>query len=88
MIHCVSRSMVDSTWLRLPVGASVDDAVRAAGVLHRHPEIEAVARRVGIWGRSVPGQHPLCDGDRVEIYRPLLVDPKEARRLRQRRLNR
>ncbi|MEO8279071.1 MAG: RnfH family protein [Ideonella sp.] len=84
VVHCKSRSVVDSVRLRLPLGASVDDAVRAAGVLQRHPELDAVAQRLGIWGRLVPETQILCDGDRVEIYRPLLVEPKEARRLRQR----
>lgn len=84
VILCKSRSVVDSVRLKLPLGASVDDAVRAAGVLQRHPDLDAVAQRLGIWGRLVPETQILCDGDRVEVYRPLLVEPKEARRLRQR----
>ncbi len=84
VIYCASRSTLDSATLRLPDGASVDDALKAAGILQRHPEIDRDGRRVGIWGRSVSLQQGLRDGDRVEIYRPLLVEPKEARRLRQR----
>lgn len=85
VIYCVSRSTPDSSVLRLPEGACVEDALRAAGTLQRHPEIDAGnGQWVGIWGRSVSLQQSLSDGDRVEIYRPLLVDPKDARRLRQR----
>ena len=60
----------------------VYDAVRASGLLQRHPEIDLGRHRIGIYGRVVAKQAPLADGDRVEVYRPLLVDPKEARRRR------
>ena len=64
--------------LQLPEGACVADALRASG-------LPATEGPVGIWGRVQPPQTPLRDRDRVEIYRPLKVDPKEARRLRYRR---
>jgi putative ubiquitin-RnfH superfamily antitoxin RatB of RatAB toxin-antitoxin module len=63
--------------LELPEGATVRDALRAAGV----PE----AKLVGIFGERVGQETRLSDGDRVEVYRPLAVDPKEARRRRARR---
>lgn len=59
--------------VRLPEGATVADALAASG-------LSGVA--FGIFGREVAAGHPLRDGDRVEIYRPLELDPKEARRLR------
>ncbi|MCO5103858.1 MAG: RnfH family protein [Burkholderiaceae bacterium] len=61
----------------LPVGATVSDALHASGCL----EGPAVAA-AGVWGRVAPLARLLCDGDRVEIYRPLTVDPKVARRER------
>lgn len=68
--------------LRVAPGATVDDAIRASGVLADFPEIDLARNRVGVFGRLArPGQ-PLRDGDRVEIYRPLTADPKAARRLR------
>jgi putative ubiquitin-RnfH superfamily antitoxin RatB of RatAB toxin-antitoxin module len=71
--------------LTLPPGSTVGDALQASGLLARHPRLEAERLRVGVWGRSVGRGEALHDGDRVEVYRPLQVDPKEARRLRQRR---
>lgn len=66
--------------LQLPAGATVADAVQAGGGWQALGL--AQAGPVGIWGRSVPLDRPLHDGDRVELYRPLTVDPKVARRER------
>ena len=68
----------------LPPGATLMDALRASGMLERHPHIDLARQAVGIWGRIRALDTPLQDGDRVEIYRPLQFDPKEARRRRQR----
>ncbi|OGA18150.1 MAG: RnfH family protein [Betaproteobacteria bacterium RIFCSPLOWO2_12_FULL_63_13] len=68
--------------LNLPMGSTVGDAVRACGLLEQYPEINLNRNRVGIFGRLVSQAAPLRDGDRVEIYRPLQADPKEARRRR------
>lgn len=84
VVYCPARASVDSTRLRLGHAATAGEAVAASGVLQRHPDIEPHGLRLGIWGRSVPAAHGLRDGDRVEVYRPLQVEPKEARRLRQR----
>jgi uncharacterized protein len=67
--------------LQLPPESTVADALAASGLLQRHPELGAEPA-VGVWGSEQPLVHRLRDGDRVEIYRPLQVDPKEARRLR------
>ena len=66
----------------LEEGARAIDAVRASGMADRHPEIDATALVLGVFGRVLPPQALLQDGDRVEIYRPLIADPKEARRAR------
>ncbi len=76
---------VDEVALALAPGATLIDAIRASGLLARHPEIDLAAHRTGIWGRAKPHETPLREHDRVEIYRPLVVDPKEARRLRYRK---
>jgi len=68
--------------LDLPDGATVGDALALAAediVFTRLPLAELT---VGIWGEVVPRDRVLQDGDRVELYRPLLVDPREARRRR------
>lgn len=72
----------DAVTLTLAAGATAWEAVRASGVLERHPEIDPGRQKIGIHGRVVAAQTPLRDGDRVEIYRPLIVDAKEARRRR------
>lgn len=72
---------VDLLPLTLPAGSTAIDAVRASGVLQRHGLDDAVLA-LGIWGRACTPEQPLRDRDRVELYRPLQVDPKEARRQR------
>lgn len=72
--------------LELPAPASALDAIRASGVLVRHPELALGEPLIGIWGRACSPETVLVDGDRVELYRPLTMDPNEARRLRARNL--
>lgn len=81
VVYAAAAHVVDLRALRLPAGATVADALRTSGVLQRHGLVpEALA--VGVWGRACSLAQGLCAGDRVEIYRPLRVDPKAARRLR------
>ena len=68
----------------LDAQATVSDAIIASGLYDRYPSIEAGVTPVGIYGEKVYYDTVLTDGDRVEIYRPLEVDPMEARRLRAR----
>jgi hypothetical protein len=63
-------------------GASIEQVIRESGLLERFPEIDLARSRVGIFGEIASLRDPVRDGDRVEIYRPLLADPKEARRRR------
>jgi uncharacterized protein len=72
----------DITELALPLGSTVDEAIERSAVLRRHPQLADGPLELGVWERTVAGGHVLSDGDRVEIYRPLMVDPKEARRVR------
>jgi putative ubiquitin-RnfH superfamily antitoxin RatB of RatAB toxin-antitoxin module len=68
--------------VELPEGATTGDAIRASGIAARLPGVEIGERNVGIWSRVCGLSAALRDGDRVEIYRPLLADPKETRRRR------
>ena len=68
--------------LELPQGASVADAVESSGLARDFPDYAVTELPVGIWGRRVSHSHVLQDGDRVEVYRELRVDPMDARRLR------
>ncbi len=61
---------------------SAEQAIRQSGILERFPEIDLKQQKVGVFGRLVPLSHILMQGDRVEIYRPLIADPKQARRQR------
>lgn len=66
--------------LELPAGATVARAIQASGLSERFPEEPIGSCKTGVWGRIVGRDHALADGDRVELYRPLLIDPREARR--------
>lgn len=74
---------VDEVELNLPAGATVADALRVSGMQARHPTHALDLLPVGVWGAFCERDTPLRDRDRVELYRPLRVDPKEARRQRQ-----
>jgi len=68
--------------LELEEGTTVGQAIAKSGVLNEFPEIDLRRNRIGIYGRLVTLGARLGDGDRVEILRPLVADPKEARRRR------
>lgn len=63
-------------------GATVEDAIRASGVLEAFPVIDLAKNKVGIFSKLVKLDEVVRDKDRVEIYRPLIADPKEVRRKR------
>ena len=62
--------------------ATVEAALNASGILARHPEIDLKTQRIGLWGRPVDLATVVRDRDRIEIYRALSADPKQARRRR------
>jgi putative ubiquitin-RnfH superfamily antitoxin RatB of RatAB toxin-antitoxin module len=66
----------------LPAGSRVNAAIAASGVLDEFPEIDLAVNRIGMFGEPVEPGAVLEDGDRVEIYRPLIADPRETRRRR------
>jgi putative ubiquitin-RnfH superfamily antitoxin RatB of RatAB toxin-antitoxin module len=75
VVHALPRREA-SARLRLPEGSVVRDALRLSGLL------PLAHGKVGIFGKVVDFGAPLADGDRIEVYRPLAADPKEARRRR------
>jgi uncharacterized protein len=83
VVFCPRPGAIDRVSLDLPAGATLADAVQASGLLERHA-LAVATLRAGIWGRVREPSAPLRERDRVEVYRPLQVDPKEARRLRYR----
>jgi putative ubiquitin-RnfH superfamily antitoxin RatB of RatAB toxin-antitoxin module len=63
-------------------GTTVEQAVIQSGIIDKCPEIDVTALTLGVWNRTVKPTQVLKDGDRIEIYRPLIADPKDARRKR------
>ncbi|MBI3546288.1 MAG: RnfH family protein [Gammaproteobacteria bacterium] len=63
-------------------GATIEEVILHSGILNLFPEIDLSRQAVGIFGQVLSLQEPVHDRDRVEIYRPLIADPKEARRQR------
>lgn len=70
--------------LQLPAGATVREAALQSGLQAHFPELDLVEAPLGLFGKQVasPATQPVEEGDRVEIYRPLLADPKEVRKRR------
>lgn len=67
--------------VEVPEGATAMDAVLKSGIEEIFPEIDPATTDMGIFGKVIkkPDAHTLRDGDRVELYRPLIIDPKQAR---------
>jgi putative ubiquitin-RnfH superfamily antitoxin RatB of RatAB toxin-antitoxin module len=66
--------------LRVPPGSTVADVITASRLDRQFPDVPVAELRTGVWGRVVEREHVIRDGDRVELYRPLLIEPREARR--------
>ncbi len=84
VVYCPRPGVTDRVTVTLPAGATVADALRASGLLARHA-LAPDSLRLGVWCRMRDAESLLRDRDRVEVYRPLTVDPKEARRQRYQR---
>lgn len=65
-------------WLfvEVPKDSTVRDAIERSGMLERFPQIDLEQQKVGVYGKFVKLNAPLNEGDRIEIYRPITVDPK------------
>lgn len=70
--------------LSVPVspGTTVEQAIVESGIMELFPEIDLKKNKVGIWNRAVKLSEELQDLDRIEVYRPLIADPKEVRKRR------
>ncbi len=68
-------------WIELeaPEGTTAEEAVRMSGILEKFPHLSLEGKRLGVFGKPVKNDRVLREGDRVEIYRPLRADPKQAR---------
>ena len=68
--------------LRLPEGATLQQGLESSGLLVKYPEIDVKKNKFGIWNKLSKLDAVLRDKDRIEIYRPLIADPKEVRKQR------
>ncbi|HFD92164.1 MAG TPA: RnfH family protein [Gammaproteobacteria bacterium] len=68
--------------VKIHADATLEEAIRHSGILDNFPEIDLDKNKVGIFGKLAKKNATLRPGDRVEIYRPLIADPKEVRRQR------
>ncbi len=69
-------------YVQLPTGSTVQQAIEASGLMQKYAEIDLKKNKVGVFGKLTKLDAPLRNRDRVEIYRPLLADPKEVRKKR------
>ncbi|MBP9726486.1 MAG: RnfH family protein [Gammaproteobacteria bacterium] len=83
-VECVYASKSDQYFitLKLKPGACIEELIEASGVLSHYPELTLGKLNVGIFGQKKALTDPVRQGDRVEIYRPLMINPMEARRTR------
>lgn len=84
VVYCPRPGQIDLCTLELPDGATAGDALQASGLIGRHG-LDAGTVDLGVWFKACSIDQPLRDRDQVQVYRPLSVDPKEARRLRYRK---
>ncbi len=82
VVYAASAGEQSMVAVELPEGATVENAIRASGLLLRYPDIDLTWNAVGVFGERVTLDHVVEEGDRVEVYRPLVADPKETRRAR------
>lgn len=84
VVYCPEPGVDERVALDLSAGATLAEALKASGLLERHG-LAQDGLRAGVWSKLREPATVLRDRDRVEIYRPLSVDPKEARRQRYKR---
>lgn len=81
LVATLGPGQVEEATHTLPAGSTVAQALQAAGWACRASSASEVGE-IGVWGRRCPPDHVLHDHDRIELYRPLQVDPKVARKAR------
>ncbi|MDX8400604.1 MAG: RnfH family protein [Gallionellaceae bacterium] len=68
--------------LEVPASTTIADAIKLSGLIEKHPEIDLLKGKFGLYGKLSKPDTVLREQDRIEIYRPLIADPKEVRRKR------
>ncbi|MEO0615685.1 MAG: RnfH family protein [Pseudomonadota bacterium] len=81
-IACALPSRQAIVAVTVSPGTTAREAVRASGIGVRFPEIQVASAQLGVWGDPVADDYRVADGDRIEVYRSLVIDPRAARRER------
>lgn len=81
-VVCAAAGQVVEVQIDLPDGVCVKDALRACSGMSAFAGVDLMGLDTGVWGKLATHTKLLADGDRVELYHPLTVDPKVARRMR------
>ena len=68
--------------IKMKAGITAEEAIKASGIMNKFPEIDLTKNQIGIFGKLTQLDHVMRERDRIEIYRPLIADPKEIRRQR------
>lgn len=71
--------------IEVPFGCTAEQAITYSGILEQFPQIDLRKNKLGIFGRLIKPETSVQPNDRIEIYRPLIIDPKDARRIRAKR---
>ncbi|MBF8292817.1 MAG: hypothetical protein HW417_134 [Steroidobacteraceae bacterium] len=79
-VACAEAGRQTVLKLELDAGSTAGEALLSSGIFALHPDIDATGCGIGIFGREVQNDHRLQDGDRLEVLRPLMEDPRERRR--------
>jgi putative ubiquitin-RnfH superfamily antitoxin RatB of RatAB toxin-antitoxin module len=82
LVYAPQPREVHEEVLELAEGCTALQALRSSALARAVPDVLVNTPAMGVWGSKVPGSQVMRDQDRLELYRPLLVDPKEARRAR------
>jgi putative ubiquitin-RnfH superfamily antitoxin RatB of RatAB toxin-antitoxin module len=80
--YVASAEQQSSITVQVPPDCTVENAILQSGILRKFPKIDLQKNKVGIFGQLATLTASLREGDRIEIYKPLIIDPKHARRLR------
>ena len=68
--------------IKVKLGTTAQEAIQLSGIIKKFPEIDLSVNQIGIFGKLTQLDHVMRERDRIEIYRPLIADPKEIRRQR------
>jgi putative ubiquitin-RnfH superfamily antitoxin RatB of RatAB toxin-antitoxin module len=82
VVYSAAPRKVQEVWVHAALGCSVADVLAQAALQMGISAAQLQGLQLGVWGKKVAVNHPLSDADRLELYRPLTVDPKVARRAR------